>query len=169
MSAFTRFIYELFLDKTKNMDDIQKLVGFLPVLYKNNQKGFLTAIEELSELVEFFDNQWFWEMAAQNVEEIEYSEFETLANVIIDIHESICADFMNYPNGTRTLSNALCSKITDSKKAISIDDLSWLTTCALPRTCLPQSVFALCANESVDNLYPIEFDTSLQFRVFFPL
>ena len=160
-ASFSRYIYELLLEKTKDMENIKKLVGFLPVLYKNNKKGLLAAVEELSELIEFFENQWFWEMVAQNVEQIEFSEFEKLANVILEIHENICADFMNFPFGTRSLSNSLCSKITDQNGAISIDDLSWLTTCALPRTCLPQSVFSMCSNESVDNLYPIEFDTSL--------
>lgn len=115
------------------MENIKKFVGFLPVLYKNNQKGLLIAIDELSLLVEFFEHQWFWQMVAQNVEEIEFSELEDLGNVILDVHESICADFMNYHYGTRSLSNSLCSKITDKNEAISIDDLSWLTTCALPR------------------------------------
>ena len=57
-SAFTQFIYESFeesferrIESALEKNCIIKLVEFLPLIYKDNQKGLLHAFDELSELI----------------------------------------------------------------------------------------------------------------------
>ena len=73
-------------------------------------------------------------------EKLEFSAYSTFYR-IFDLNDEIWKNMFQVPRNVRSVIANICRSVIDTHREIDISKYYWLSTCCLPTTKLPESVF----------------------------
>ena len=165
-------IYQMSSKLIENLEESASFIDFVTVLKQLKICSLEQLIEQfwmpsLNVIAMHFDeHEWYFNGLDGFLydEELPYSQYQTLANCLIDgLNALNCSRFNATSTSLRAIFQRLCLKITDTQGQLDPSGLEWSTTCSLPRAHLPPSLFNLC--QTSEFIFSLNDENDINFPI----